>query len=99
MTQTQTFIAHMVTLLLVVAAAIVLAVKGIIDGATAIALIVAVTGVSLGAVVSSGGANTATQAQAASAVAPVAPPVAVVAPAAIPAAVVAPAVAAPPVGP
>lgn len=58
MTPLQTFIAHITVIVLVVAAAIILAVKGIIDGATAIGMIGVATGVTFGAVVSQQGSNT-----------------------------------------
>lgn len=66
MNQTQAFIAHVITVVGVVGSAIALAALHIIDGATAIAMIVAVTGISLGAVITTGGATVATNAQAAS---------------------------------
>lgn len=83
MSPTQTFIAHIVVIVLVVAAAIVLAVKGIIDGATAIGMIGVATGVTFGAVVSQQGSNTTatTLANATAASKPV--PVTSVAPAAV----------------
>lgn len=59
MTPLQTFIAHLVTLGVVVGAACALAVEGIIDGATALTIIGAATGISFGSVVTSTGANVA----------------------------------------
>lgn len=74
MTQTQTFIAHIVIVVVVVTAAIVLAWRGTINGATAITMIASVVGISLGAVVSTNGAATATNAQTAGSSTPVAVP-------------------------
>lgn len=48
MTSGQQFFSHMVTVLVVVTAAIVLSIHRTIDGATAVALIAGVTGLSLG---------------------------------------------------
>jgi hypothetical protein len=76
MTQTQTFITHLFIVALVTVAAIVLAIKGTISGATATALIVAVSGVSLGAVVTTTGSNTANAASTASTLAVKTPSVA-----------------------
>lgn len=90
MTPLQTFIAHITVIILVVAAAVTLAVKGIIDGATCIGMIGVATGVTFGAVVSQQGSNTtATTLANASAAAKASPviaaPVAAVAPVAAPA--------------
>lgn len=92
MSQTQTFIAHMVTVVIAVTAAIILAIKGEIDGATAVSIIVAAAGISLGAVVSASGASTATSAQNAGVKTAVVTTTTTAAP---PAALVAPVVAAP----
>lgn len=59
MTPFQTFIAHMVTMVGVIAAAVVLAADHIISGNEALLLITAVSGVTLGAVVTNGGAVSA----------------------------------------
>ncbi|MGD0020470.1 MAG: hypothetical protein ABSD62_14605 [Candidatus Limnocylindrales bacterium] len=59
MTPLQTFIAHLVTVLALIGAAVALAVNGTIDGATAVTIIAAAGGITLGAVVTTGGANVA----------------------------------------
>lgn len=99
MTPLQTFIAHITVIVLVVAAAIILAVKGIIDGATAIGMIGVATGVTFGAVVSQQGSNT-TAAQLANASLAAKPVQVLAAPVAAPvAATPAPAATVAPVGP
>jgi hypothetical protein len=72
MSNTQAFIAHIVIVVGVIGAAIALCVTGHLDSGTAVAMIAAVAGISLGAVVTTNGATVATNAQAASN--PVVPP-------------------------